>query len=417
MRNQVAQRLEYFYDYSCPYAYLASTQVRELARRAGAELVYKPFLLGGVFNALGDAAPKNASQASSRLRQNFLDMHRWAEHWSVPLNMPPGHPNRTVQALRATLASDDVPRATHALFDAYWAEGQDLSDPGVVGETLTDAGFDGAELIERSEHADLKSELRDRTTEATERGVFGAPAFFVDGELFWGQDRMDFVAEALGAPAAAPRGAGSDGERSTDAPLPVDFYFDFSSPFAYLAATQIDRLEAKTGTEVRWRPFLLGGLFKTIGTANVPLHTFAESKQRHARQDMERFARRYGAPFAFPSRFPMMTVAPLRLVLAAGRDARALTDAIFRAYWAEDRDISSLDVLREICAETKVDPALVDRTREPEVKERLKAATEEAADRGLCGAPSFVVAGSVFWGQDRMEFVERAVAGWRPRIG
>ncbi len=84
--------LEYFYDYSCPYAYLASTQVERLAERAGARLVYKPFLLGGVFRSLGDAAGPMKTHAPSRARLNGLDMLRWAEHWGVPLDMPAGAP-------------------------------------------------------------------------------------------------------------------------------------------------------------------------------------------------------------------------------------------------------------------------------------------------------------------------------------
>src|SRR5262249_17502546 len=117
------KKLEYFYDFSCPYAYLASTQVERLAERTGAGLVYKPFLLGGVFNALG----VSGDFPPARVRMNALDMQRWAEHFGVPLNMPKTHPNRTVTALRAVLASGDTPRATHALFRSYWVDAEDVS--------------------------------------------------------------------------------------------------------------------------------------------------------------------------------------------------------------------------------------------------------------------------------------------------
>jgi 2-hydroxychromene-2-carboxylate isomerase len=109
------KHVEFYFDYSCPYAYLASTQIRALAEQAGARLEYKPFLLGGVFRTLGGAAPNLATMPGARVRQNAIDMQRWAAHWRVPLNMPPTHPNRTVTALRATLASDDMSRAMPAL--------------------------------------------------------------------------------------------------------------------------------------------------------------------------------------------------------------------------------------------------------------------------------------------------------------
>src|SRR5262249_24435863 len=128
LRSRPVKLVELYYDYSCPYAYLASTQIEAICQRTGAHLAWRPMLLGGVFHALGAKDGPHLSPAKARL--NFLDMHRWADWWGVPLVMPPGHPNRTVLALRATLAAGgDVPRASHALFRAYWAEGRDLSQP------------------------------------------------------------------------------------------------------------------------------------------------------------------------------------------------------------------------------------------------------------------------------------------------
>jgi 2-hydroxychromene-2-carboxylate isomerase len=189
--------LEYHYDFSCPYAYLASTQVRALASRTGASLDYRPFLLGGVFRAVGYPGMPLDESSPHRIRMNDLDMRRWAEHWGVPLVRPPTHPNRTVLALRATLASTDVPAATHALFSAYWARGEDVSSPDVVRAALDGAGLDGAALVARAEDPAIKDELRRRTDEAVARGVFGAPTFFVGSELYWGQDRMHLVEREL----------------------------------------------------------------------------------------------------------------------------------------------------------------------------------------------------------------------------
>lgn len=406
--------LEFFYDFSCPYAYLASTRIERLAKAGGAELVYKPFLLGGVFNALG-VTPMQMPEPKSKLNQ--LDMKRWADHWGVPLVMPEGHPNRTVLALRAALASKDLPKATRALFDAYWAEGRDLSDPPVVVDALNRAGLDGATLVERAEDPAIKAELRERTDEAIARGVFGAPTMFVDDELYWGQDRLHLVARVLGGEALAalaPHERGPDAEKAKS----FDFYFDFSSPYAYLGAVQVEALSKATGAEAVWKPFFLGGLFKGIGGPLVPIATVSEPKRRHYIADLERHARLYRAPYRFPSRFPMNTLTALRLSIAAqqaGLDVAKLNLAIFRAYWAEDRDISQIDELRRICKSVGIDSDLVARAEESAIKDALRALTDEALARGLCGAPSFVVDGEVFWGQDRIGFVERAIQGWRAR--
>ena len=114
----------------------------------------------------------------------------------------------------------------------------------------------------------------------------------------------------------------------------------------------------------------------------------------------------------------MNTLAALRLSIAAqqaGLDVAKLNLAIFRAYWAEDRDISNPDELRRICEGVGIDAALVARAEDSAIKEALRALTDEALARGLCGAPSFVVDGELFWGQDRIGFVERAIRGWRAR--
>ena len=197
----------------------------------------------------------------------------------------------------------------------------------------------------------------------------------------------------------------------------LSFFFDFSSPFAYLASTQVEGLAARTGATLRFRPFLLGALFKALGGPDVPLFTMPPPKQRHARDDMFRWADFYGVPLKFPTRFPMNTVKALRMTLLVP-DAQkpALVRAIFRAFWAEDRDIGSDAELAAIATAVGIDgAALVAGTKDDAVKERLRQATQEAQDVGLCGAPSFRVNGLLFWGQDRLSLVEKALRGWRSR--
>jgi 2-hydroxychromene-2-carboxylate isomerase len=407
-------RVELYFDYSCPYAYLASTQIEALCERTGAELIWRPMLLGGVFRAVGVGDGPVLSPAKSRL--NLLDMHRWADGYGVPFVMPPLHPNRTVLALRATLAAEEaLPRAAKALFRAYWALGRDISRAEVVGAALDEAGLDGAALLARADDPAIKDALRARTDEAVARGVFGAPTMFVTAggktETFWGQDRLHFVEKALGGTLPAP---------APDQPLvegrEVSFFFDVSSPFAYLAATQVEALGRRAGAEVRWRPFLLGGLFRGIGTPDAPLLTMPEPKRLMVALDMKRWADHHGVPFAFPSRFPMNTVKALRmLVQLPDAQKPPLALALFRAYWAEDRDLASDAELVTLAGSVGLDgAALLAGTKEEAVKTRLKDATDEAQRLGLCGAPSFLVGNMLFWGQDRLAFVERALQGWRP---
>jgi len=196
----------------------------------------------------------------------------------------------------------------------------------------------------------------------------------------------------------------------------LQFFFDFSSPFAYLASTQVEDLARRNGARLVFRPFLLGGLFKAIGTADVPLFTMPEAKRRHALADMARWADHYGVPLRFPARFPMNTVKPLRMVLEVPEEQRpALIHPLFRAYWAEDRDLGDDAVLAAVAEAAGFDgAALVVGAKTDPIKARLKEATDEAARLGLCGAPSFLVGNLLFWGQDRLAFVEKALQGWRP---
>jgi 2-hydroxychromene-2-carboxylate isomerase len=411
------KRVDFYYDFACPYAYLASTQIEAVVARTGADLTWKPMLLGGVFRAIG--APDAPALGPAKARLNHLDMHRWADHLGVSLVMPPMHPSRTVLALRAAIAAGaELPRASRALFRAYWALGRDVSRPEVVRDALDDVGLDGAALLGRAEDQAAKDELRARTEEAVSHGIFGAPSFLVNtgghSELFWGQDRLVFVENALGGHAThlladPPARAGTTPE--------VSFFFDFSSPFAYLAATQIEAVAARHGARVRFRPFLLGGLFKQLGTPDVPLFAMPTPKRAHVARDLQRWADLYGVPYRFPTRFPMNTVKALRLVLQLPDEAKPkLVHALFRAFWADDRDLADDAELTVLADAAGFDgAALVAGTKLDAVKERLKEATAEAARLGLCGAPSFLVGDLLFWGQDRLLFVEKALRGWRPR--
>lgn len=186
----------------------------------------------------------------------------------------------------------------------------------------------------------------------------------------------------------------------------LELYWDFSSPFAYLGQTQAEALAARTGAELVWRPMLLGGLFKSIGQVDVPLLAWSDAKRRYYLADLYRWAEHWGVPFAFPSRFPMSTIKALRCWLALPEARRgAFRERTFRAYWAEDRDISDDATLRELLGDGA--DGVLEKTRDPAIKQELIACTERAARAGVFGAPTWVVDGEdLYWGQDRVVLVE-----------
>ena len=409
--------VEMFFDYSCPYAYLASTRIEALCGRNNAHLVWRPMLLGAILNELGTSTyPLLATATERDVRKalhNREDVARFAELWGVPLNWPEAHPIRTVTALRATLVLPAEERAVaiHALYRAYWVDGRDVSDAHVVAAVLTEVGLPGRQIVD-SIGAEVKDALRHNTEQALERGVFGAPTFFVGGEMFWGQDRMWMVEQALDGTFEFP----GEGRFKSDGPAPdVEFWFDFSSPFGYLASTRVEALCRRYGATLHLRPLFLGGLFRKLEGPMVPLATFPPAKQRYYAADLERWARHWGVDYQFPTGFPMNTIKALRIALGLGDGMAPFVHRVFRAFWVEDLNINDDDVLAQLLKEVGQAPERVAVASDPLFKQRLIEATDEAYERGIFGVPTFMVGGNLVWGQDRLFMVERMLQGWDPR--
>jgi len=196
-------------------------------------------------------------------------------------------------------------------------------------------------------------------------------------------------------------------------PAPIEFWFDFSSPYSYLASEKIEELAARHGRTVAYKPTLLGAIFKTTGGA--PLTELAPAKANYFVHDFERSARFAGVPYRRPSVFPIATVGAARalLWLQAQDEAMAVRflHTAFRAYFVDDRNLSEPTVLAALAAEVGADPAQLARgTQEAAVKDRLKALVDESIARGVFGAPTLFVDGEMFWGQDRLPQVERWLA-------
>ena len=193
----MARTLEFYFDYGSPYSYLADTQVEAIAQRAGATLVRKPMLLGGVFKATGNHSPAELPQKSA---WSGFDMPMWARHYGVPFQRNPFFPVNTLALMRGAAAAQidgSFERYHPAVFKAMWVEGRNLNDIKEVASVLASAGLDAAKFGTRIQDQDVKDRLKATTEEAVARGVFGAPTCFVDKMMFFGNDRLPFVELAL----------------------------------------------------------------------------------------------------------------------------------------------------------------------------------------------------------------------------
>lgn len=191
--------IEFFFDVGSPYSYLASTQLDEMEKQTGASIEWRPFLLGGVFEATGNSAP---ALVPAKAQYMIRDLQRWSETYDIPLEMPSDFPINTLLAQRAIIAAGEedpsnIEALAEVLFRRYWVEDSDVSDGGVVAGAADEIGLDGPGIVARTQDQSVKDILHENSDEAVERGAFGAPTFFVDDEMFWGNDRLDFVRRAV----------------------------------------------------------------------------------------------------------------------------------------------------------------------------------------------------------------------------
>lgn len=196
-------------------------------------------------------------------------------------------------------------------------------------------------------------------------------------------------------------------------PRPIEFHFDFSSPYSYIASEQIEPLATRYGRTVDYKPVLLGAVFKAAGSA--PLTDLYEPKARYAVRDFARSASHAGVPYRHPSRFPIASIAAKRAVLWLQQhrpeQVAPFIHAVYRAFFVDDRDISDAAVVGEIARAVGIDPAeLAAGVQQPEIKERLKTQVDQAIGAGIFGAPTIIVDGEVFWGNDRLPQIERWLA-------
>jgi 2-hydroxychromene-2-carboxylate isomerase len=196
-------QVEFYHDLVSPYSYLAYGRAIQICEEHGAELVLRPMLLGAVHKAVGLQAP---IEIPGKGPYQVQDIHRWADYYGVPMNFPEPFPFRTLKTMRASMwcaEEGDLESFTREAFVLYWEEGgaprgfEEADEDGPLREVARRIGRDPEDVLEGAATGAVKEALRSATSEAVERGVFGAPAFFVGDEMFWGNDRLHFVEAAL----------------------------------------------------------------------------------------------------------------------------------------------------------------------------------------------------------------------------
>jgi 2-hydroxychromene-2-carboxylate isomerase len=195
----MSKQVEFLFDVGSPYSYLAYKQLPKIVAAKGAQILWTPVLLGGIFQATGNRSP--AEIPAKGLYSN-IDLQRWAKHFGVTIAMNPNFPINTLQLMRGAVGMQLRSEAEfhaylEAVFSAMFEKPENMGQPDVVASVLTAAGVDPALFVALTNDPAVKDALKKNTSDAVQRGVFGAPTFFVNGEMYWGQDRLHFVEAAL----------------------------------------------------------------------------------------------------------------------------------------------------------------------------------------------------------------------------
>ncbi|MCI0480111.1 MAG: 2-hydroxychromene-2-carboxylate isomerase [Candidatus Dadabacteria bacterium] len=193
----MGKKVEFYYDFSSPYTYIASTRIEKICEDNGAGLEWKPFLLGGLFN---DTGVKPAIEIGNKFAYIKQDTRDSAKHFGVEFKFPEVFPLNSVKAMRGAFAAAEKGKLTeynHEMFRLYWTEGWDLSKDDVLKKAVAGVGLDPEWFILRIVEQDIKDRLRYQTSTAAARGAFGAPTIFIGEKMFWGNDRLDYVDDYL----------------------------------------------------------------------------------------------------------------------------------------------------------------------------------------------------------------------------
>ena len=290
----------------------------------------KPILLGGLFKLMGQEPDMYSSLPI--LKANYMreDIRRQAELYSVPLSFHDDHPLSSLKAMRLLQACkpDLREKLSAVLYKAYWQEQKNITDNNFIAKLSQDF------CISALEYEDAKMLLKNSTAEAFSRRVFGVPTLYINNRYYFGSDRLELALKALDL--TENHGEWTPGKT-------LDFYFDFTSPYSYLAYQEVKKA-LKKQVIINFKPILLGALFKHLGQNNAPMLVAHPHKAAYYLQDMQDWAHARGASFVFNNNFPLKTVNALRAALVEPESI----DPIFHAAWAENKNISDDSVLKII---------------------------------------------------------------------
>jgi 2-hydroxychromene-2-carboxylate isomerase len=194
-------KLDFYFDCSSPWTYLAFSQIGDVAKRAGAEINWKPILVGGVFNAVNQSVyEQRANPVPVKAAYYIKDLQDWAEYCGLKIGMPPVFPVRAILPMRSVLVAQEEEKLVEfadAVFAAYWGDLKDISQEDVIVEICRTVGLDGAHVLARAKDDDIKQRLIQNTDELISRGGFGSPTMFIGDDMYFGNDRVPLVEAAL----------------------------------------------------------------------------------------------------------------------------------------------------------------------------------------------------------------------------
>ncbi|CAG8495879.1 3223_t:CDS:2 [Paraglomus occultum] len=443
--------VEFFYDIQCPWSYIASKRIEQVVQRTNATIKWVPVSLNGIYeitNATKDKSGTKNVLSAPKLANYNRDLVRTLKRFDIPFNFHPKHPLETIDALRLLHATPESHRGqlTHALYRLYWVDNADIVDRSLLVSTAESLNIPYPEPLTESifENAVYQDSLREATSLAAKREAPGVPSFWVDGfkngYLYYGQDRLHFVEAALlsvskGVPLEQVESIESVIPRRVNKPVngkrTLRFWFDFASPYSYLAYIQLKRVvqEAGPGVEIEYRPIILGALLTHLKT-DPPLVRSNETERRYFFKDildwleLWNIVRKQSDPsseqytFQWAKQFPIRTITALRIFLLEPKTI----DCIFKACWANNIPIGeSQEILASVLNEAGFDgEALIQATQANvnNVKNKLQENYELAIESGVCGVPAFQVdQGELVWGNDRIDVVQDLLSGWNPDEG
>ena len=193
----MVKNIDFYFDFGSPTAYLAFTQLQLIEKRSGANLVFHPILLGGIFKATGNSPP---AAIPAKGKYMMRDLQRYAEKYQVPYERNPFFPVNTLSLMRGAVSyqnNGDFERYVNVIFHNMWVEPKNLNDEDVLKKMLIENNFEYNDFLKRTSDQRIKDQLISNTEKVVQKGAFGAPTIFIGEEMFFGQDRMDFIEEYI----------------------------------------------------------------------------------------------------------------------------------------------------------------------------------------------------------------------------